>query len=124
MLGLAAFVWVAASAVLWFRRMRAVSIPRDRTAFVLAWALGALAGVLAFVRGVGWPDGIAAGLALLGSGFLLFTVGVSRQRVGADAIRVGAALPDFAAPDENGERFEIASLAGRPLLLKFFRGHW
>jgi peroxiredoxin len=37
---------------------------------------------------------------------------------------VGETLRDFSALDENGERFELASTAGRPVLLKFFRGHW
>jgi len=37
---------------------------------------------------------------------------------------VGAPLPAFAAPDHEGERFEIESLRGHPVLIKLFRGHW
>jgi peroxiredoxin len=33
-------------------------------------------------------------------------------------------LRDFTALDEHGREFALASTAGRPLLLKFFRGHW
>jgi len=40
------------------------------------------------------------------------------------AVRVGGPILDFSAPDENGEPFALASLRGRPYLLKFFRGHW
>ncbi len=56
--------------------------------------------------------------------FLCFLVGISAQKLAADGIGVGATLPDFSAPDENGETFELSSVAGKPLLLKFFRGHW
>jgi peroxiredoxin len=30
----------------------------------------------------------------------------------------------FSAPDADGREFDLSSLAGRPFLLKFFRGHW
>ena len=37
---------------------------------------------------------------------------------------VGAPILDFEAPDAEGEPFDLATLRGRPFLLKFFRGHW
>jgi cytochrome oxidase Cu insertion factor (SCO1/SenC/PrrC family) len=40
------------------------------------------------------------------------------------AVTVGAPLLDFTALDDSGKPFEIASLKGRPILMKFFRGHW
>jgi hypothetical protein len=124
MLGLFALAIAAASAALWFRRAMAVRLPASRAGFVAAWVAGALLAATALVQGAGWVDGAAAVLALLLAAFLLFTTAVSGQKVGADAIRLGAALPDFVAPDETGAPFALSSLRGGPILLKFFRGHW
>jgi len=63
-------------------------------------------------------------LGIVIGGFLTFTVAISRQEVAADGIRVGATIPQFAALDENGELFDSSSLDGKPILMKFFRGHW
>jgi threonine dehydrogenase-like Zn-dependent dehydrogenase len=124
MLGLVALLLVGTAAALWFVRAMDVRLPRDRTGFVAAWAGGALLGVVALVGGTGWLGGMAAALAVLGGAFLTFTVSISRQQVAQGAIRVGATLPDVSAPDENGEVFELSRVAGKPVLLKFFRGHW
>jgi cytochrome oxidase Cu insertion factor (SCO1/SenC/PrrC family) len=67
---------------------------------------------------------VPAALAVLAGVFFSVLVAVSAQRAAADAIRVGEMLRDFTALDDRGEPFSIASTAGRPLLLKFFRGHW
>ena len=122
-LGWLALVVVLGSGVLWFRRAFAVRLPRNRSGFVAAFLGGALLGVVALLQGAGWLGGIPAVLAIAGGCFVTFTVAISRQEV-AGAISVGAQLPDFSAPDENGDCFAIASVSGRPLLLKFFRGHW
>ena len=42
----------------------------------------------------------------------------------APAVAVGQPILEFTAPDENGDIFDSASLHGKPILLKFFRGHW
>ncbi len=123
-LGFAALALVAGSMVLWFSRMKAVDIPKDRTPFVVAWAAGALLGLAALVSEPGWLGGGAAGIATLAGTLFTVLVGISRQRVALGAIRVGSALPEFDAPDQHGETFSSAALAGAPVLLKFFRGHW
>jgi hypothetical protein len=123
-LALAALVLVGGATGLWFRWARGVRLPRNRAGFVAAWLGGAVLGVTALAQGAGWLGGVAAVLALLVGGFLTFTVAISRQRVGVDAIQLGAKLPDFSALDDQGKRFAISSVAGRPILLKFFRGHW
>jgi len=119
-----ALLLVAGAAGLWFRAALGVRLPKNRSAFVVAWAGGALLGAVALARGAGWLGGIPATLALVGGAFLVATVAISRQRVASGAIRVGEKLRDFSARDENGEPFQLSSLAGQPLLLKFFRGHW
>jgi uncharacterized oligopeptide transporter (OPT) family protein len=119
-----ALLLIVGSVIFWFRLALSVRLPENRTGFVLIWASGTLLGVIALVQGAGWISGIPAGLAVFIGIFLLFTVTISPQQVAPDAIAVGEALRDFSALDENGERFELASTAGRPVLLKFFRGHW
>jgi len=123
-LGFLALLLVVGAAVLWFRRAMAVRLPRNRVGFVLAWAGGALLGLVALFQGPGWVGGIPAGLAVVAGGFLTVLTAISAQQVAPDAVSVGEVLRDFSAPDENGQTFELSQTAGRPLLLKFFRGHW
>ncbi len=110
--------------VLWFRQNAQVDIPENRTVFVVFWLAAAALGVSAFVVRTRWFGGVAAALAILIGCFLPFTVGISRQELPPDAIRVGQTIPHFTALDEEGERFDSASLQGRTVLMKFFRGHW
>lgn len=125
LLGILAIVVVVASVALWFRRIHAVAIPENRSAFVAAFVLGALLGAVALYLGPPvWPVRVALWGTTAAGVFLAFTVGVSAQKVGADAIRVGAKLPAFTAIDEDGAPFDSQSLAGHPVLIKFFRGHW
>ncbi len=123
-LGILAFLMLAGSMAIWFRKIQTVQIPENRGVFVATWAISGLLGVTALVQGVGWIGGIPAGIAAVCG--ILFSVlfFISPQKVGSDAIQVGARLPAFSAPDEHGETFESTSIAGKPVLLKFFRGHW
>ena len=113
-----------ATLVLWFRWIQRVELG-ERRWVVNALLVGVLAlATLAFASGVGLGGGLLAGAsALLASVYfgLLALAGQSKQ---AAAVSVGSPLPDFRASDENREPFELASLRGRPVLLKFFRGHW
>jgi len=119
-----AFALVLGTGVVWFRRAHAVNLPENRTGFVMAMVLGIAIGIAAMLSAPGWLGGVAASLAILAGGFFLFTVAISAQKGSSGAFALGQPVPDFTAPDENGEPFALASLAGRPFLLKFFRGHW
>ncbi|MCP5068085.1 MAG: hypothetical protein GY946_16105 [bacterium] len=123
-LGLVALVVVAISIRFWFRALKRVEIPENRGGFIAAWIVAAGLGVAALVGEPGWLGGIAAGLAVFASGFLLLTVAIGNQKVSDAAIRVGSTIPDFTATDEHGQSFDSQSLAGHPVLIKFFRGHW
>ena len=123
-LGVLALVVAAATVALWFRQIGQVDIPEDRTTYVVFFLSAAALGVGAFVTGVRWFGGVAAALAIIIGSFFPFTVAISRQEVAANAIRVGDSIPVFSALDENGEVFESKTLAGKPALIKFFRGHW
>jgi hypothetical protein len=123
-LGVVAFLLVAGSMALWSQRIRRVQVPTDRRGFVACWVGGAALGILALSLGAGWAGGIPAGIAAVAGTFFSALVYISPQRVADNAIQVGESLRDFTAVDENGDEFSIASVAGKPVLLKFFRGHW
>jgi hypothetical protein len=123
-LGFVAFALVAGPMALWFRRMGRVQIPTDRRGFVACWAGGAVLGILALSQGAGWVGGIPAGIATLAGTLFSVLVYISPQKVADNAVRVGESLRAFTALDENGTDFSIASVSGKPVLLKFFRGHW
>jgi cellobiose-specific phosphotransferase system component IIC len=123
-LGVLALVVAAVTVALWFRQINQVDVPADRTTYVIFFLSAAALGVGAFVAGTRWFGGVAAALAIIIGSFFPFTVAISRQEVAANAIRVGDSIPVFSALDENGEVFESETLAGKPALIKFFRGHW
>jgi len=124
-LALGALLLALGSWALWFRAIQRVAVPRDRRGY-LALMLAALAlGIAAFGHGAGWLAGSAAAVAIAAACAFLATVAISRQKGGPGAFEVGRPLPDFEALGEDGAPFRLSSLgAGRPLLLKFFRGHW
>jgi len=122
-LGIAAILLVAGTSAVWFRRMADVRIPENRTTFVAGWAGGVLLGVATFAQGTGWLGGIPAALAIALGGLFTALIAVSGQKA-AGSVAIGTPLPDLTALDEHGAAFELSSLAGKPVLLKFFRGHW
>ena len=115
---------VLATGFAWFRRIHAVRLPADRTPFVALMATGAVLGVAAFAAGVGWLAGLLAGFAALAGSVFVALVAISAQKGGTGVFAIGRPVPDFTAPDDTGKPFSVSSQAGRPLLIKFFRGHW
>ncbi|RPG11870.1 MAG: hypothetical protein CBC32_004710 [Proteobacteria bacterium TMED72] len=110
--------------ILWFRQASQVAIPENRSLWVASFVLAALIGVSAFVKGTRWYGAIPALMAIVIGSFLTFTVAISRQEVSTAGIQVGETVPLFTAIDRHGERFDSATLGGKPTLMKFFRGHW
>jgi hypothetical protein len=123
-LGFLSFLLTGGTIYLWYLRLRDVSVPKNRSGFAAAWLSGAALGIAAFSEGVGWIGGVPAAVGIFGGVFPVLLIAISPQKVADDAIAVGALLPDFTAIDEDGETFESSSLAGHPVLIKFFRGHW
>jgi hypothetical protein len=123
-LGIAALIVIVGSGVLWFRAAFSLRLPENRAFYIGAWIVGVLLASAALANGPAWFGGTMATLALLVGSFFLFAVAVSRQVLAEDAIAPGKTMPAFGALDDKSESFESASLSGKPLLIKFFRGHW
>mgnify|MGYP001106539273 FL=1 len=123
-LGIAGATTVVATGLVWFRLIDRVAIPRLRAPFFVSMAAGALLGALALIEGTGLAGGLAAVFAIAaGLGFDALRLQSAQARCEPSVV-VGGPILDFTAPDENGQPFDLASLRGRPFLLKFFRGHW
>jgi hypothetical protein len=122
--GLLALALLVQAGYIWARSINEVRTGERRPLVLLVVLAGLGLGVLAFARGPGVVGGIAAGLAVALAGlFLLFQV-LGQQSRRVPAVAVGRPMLDFTAPDAEGNPFRLASLHGRPYLLKFFRGHW
>lgn len=124
-IGLLAAVIAALTAGYWFRLTSEVSIPADRTGFVLLF-LGCVAlGVLAFVKRTSWWGVLPPLFAIAVGLFFPFTMMISEQVVARDsAIEVGDTIPRFVSVDDSGTDFDSRSLNGHLVLIKFFRAHW
>ena len=123
-LGIAGAALVIGAWAVWGRLMARVRVPRNRVPFLLVFGLAVVLGIAAFVNGAGIVGSIAAVVAILGGGVFLGLQLQSGQDSPELAVALGGPILDFAAPDDAGEIFELASLRGTPFLLKFFRGHW
>ena len=122
MIALLALLLVLSATIAWAVAAYRLTMPDNRTPFIAAWSCGALLGLAALLFGL--PGRGAAITALVLGGLLLFLAAASRQKLAAEAIAVGDTMPAFVGLDQNGDTFDSASVAGTPLLLKFFRGHW
>ena len=124
-LAIIGFAIATATAIRWALLLVSVSIPRNRSGFIALMLLGAGLGITALAIGTqSLVADIAAGLAIFAGAFFLFSVAIGKQTGGSGQLQVGSPLADFSVPDENNEPFNISSLRGKPILLKFFRGHW
>ena len=107
----------------WLRLIEAVAVPRDRRLYLAGFVGGGSIGIAGALSG-GWLSVVTGGLAaVLGLGFAALRA-LSAQAPNRPAVGVGEPMLAFSAPDAEGATFDSVTLAGRPYLLKFFRGHW
>lgn len=124
MLSLIGLAIVVATGVRWFQLIQKVAIPRNRMGFHLAFGGGALLGLSGAITGTGWLTTIVGGIAaVVGTAMPLLRL-QSGQKSLEPTLSVGEPILAFTALDEHGAEFDLASLSGKPYLLKFFRGHW
>jgi len=123
-LGIAAFAVTAVTATSWVIGLRAARLSGRRGLAMIGFAIALVLGVLALLTDPGLLGGIAAGVGASAGAIFLGLQTLAGQVPATPAVSVGAPILDFTAPDENGEPFDLASLRGKPYLLKFFRGHW
>jgi hypothetical protein len=108
----------------WFRLLNQVRVPADRRPVLAAHAAALVFGVAAFALGTGALGALFAAVAILGSVSFLGLAAQSAQRRQPPAVAVGDRIIEFSLPDPEGRPFDLATLRGKPFLLKFFRGHW
>ncbi len=123
MLGLLALIVVAATFYNWFQLIERVAIPRDRRGWFAAFLAGGALGVIAIAQGGFFSTLFGIPAAIVGFVFPALRL-QSTQQPNRPAVAVGDPMIPFVAPDEHGNDFDLASLTGKPYLLKFFRGHW
>ena len=84
------------------------------------WGIASAAGTdVSLVR-----PALAGSLGLTMSGLFFFLYSQRATPVGKLAVEVGQPLRHFTALTGDGTTFDSNALAGRRVLLKFFRGHW
>ncbi len=115
---------IVVSVGFWIRSLKRVEIPKNRGFYLATWMGAGALGVAALLGEPGWLGGIPASFSVLVTLFFLGAFAIGGQKLGDEAIHVGASIPDFTATDEHGSTFDSRSLAGHPVLIKFFRGHW
>jgi hypothetical protein len=118
------FLIVIGAWATWWAKIRALTIPRNPIVYQCAVALGGVLALWGLLRGSGPLGNALAVLALVGSVFFLVTAAMRRLPDAPAAAVVGAPFLEFSTLDEDGNQFALSSMAGRPFLLKFFRGHW
>jgi len=123
-LGFIALALAIGVVLFWFRQVNLVALPQDTTLFVFAFVTVALLSIATFIVGPRWFGGIPAVGAIIVATFMMGTVYISPQKVAENPVKVGDVIPQFVALNDDGERFNSSDLMGKPILIKFFRGHW
>ena len=123
-IALGALVVTVMNTTVWLKKAFAGKLPSNRIPTVLVWLSSAALGVIALDQEPNLLGKISAYLAILGSFLFVLTVAISKQKVGDDVIKVGDTIPSFTSLDDTKTKFNSEELAGSPVLIKFFRGHW
>jgi len=118
-------ILVASTAAYWARGMLQVRISPNITPVRVALLFGAALSLLPFVlAGGGLLLRIACGVAITIVALFMGLDSIATLPSPVPSVGVGSPAPDFTARTSEGDDFSLSSLRGRPVLLKFFRGHW
>lgn len=108
----------------WWAKIKALTVPRNSVIYLALMSSGIVLGLWGLSRGAGALGGILAFSAIVAAAMFLFTAYISGMPSAPPGAAVGEKFLDFTASDSDGGDFTLSSLAGRPFLLKFYRGHW
>jgi cytochrome oxidase Cu insertion factor (SCO1/SenC/PrrC family) len=123
-LAIAAFTLIAIAIGLWVRLIARVEIDEGRRLPSMMVVSAFVLGLIALSQSPGLFGGILAGATVAVAAVAFLLQALASQSGQSPAFAVGDALPSFSALDDRGEPFDLARLNGRPILMKFFRGHW
>lgn len=130
LLALASLAIVAGEVVRYMMTIPKGTVPKNPVRSILTLTVGVVVALLALVLG---PTGtvssaiavyVPATLAIMIGGFFLYIF--SQRKIPLDTLRIREGEPwiPFEARRWDGELFSTADLAGKRVLLKFFRGQW
>lgn len=114
----------AGAGVYWFSLVKRVALGEHRWLVNVVMAGGAVLGLLALGQGTGVAGGVLAGASVAVGALYFGLLALAGQSTQRPAVAIGERMPEFTAPDHEGKPFSFASLAGHPVLIKLFRGHW
>lgn len=115
---------VLGSTVWYFLTINAEKVPVGVAPFVAVLVAGLVAGAAGIALDPGLPT---IGLFTLTGGtgaLILYLLSIRKLPDGALTARVGQPMPAFEAIDGHGQPFDLQSMKGRRLMVKFFRGSW
>lgn len=115
---------VMGSTLWYFLTINREKVPVGVAPYVSALVVCGTASVAGFALGPGVATGALFALSALTSAGMLFLVSQRKLPDGELIARVGAPMPDFTAIDGHGQPFDLQSMKGRRLMVKFFRGSW
>jgi len=99
-------------------------VPADVRPFQAVLVVGLALGL----GGIAAQPGLLPGALFAVTGgmgaFLLYLLGIRKLPDGALTATVGAPMPPLRALDEQGRDFDLQTLLGRRVMVKFFRGSW
>ncbi len=123
-LALSGFLIVNAATLQYLTLIGKEKVPDSWAAHAGVMVLGAVVAVVG--AGLGATPltvGLAA-LTVVTTIGMIYLFSLAPLPDGALVARVGEPVPELVAPDQDGGSFDLASLQGRRVMVKFFRGSW
>ncbi len=118
------FVAVLAAITWYFSIISAETVPKSVGPFAGVLIGGIVVADLGVALAPSVATALLAGLTLLLGGSVLYLLPLRKLPDGELVARIGEPMPPLVALDQDGERFDLTSLRGQRVMVKFFRGSW
>jgi hypothetical protein len=121
-----AFAWllVAHQGAQYYFQIKKVNVSPNARFILLKMTVALMLSITAIVISPVLAVIMPAVLSLSGSAAFLLMLATRRTPNRPIAVTVGQRCIDFSAKDSDNRDFTLSSTKGRPVLLKFYRGHW